>query len=311
MIQVGIIGAEDPVAGELVRILLLHPEVELISVFAPRLKGRSLSSYYKGVVGETELNFSDVLPLGELDVVFIIGGFDLNSIQPLPEDLRVIHLPSKNSLQLFKSPDGMAFVPGISEMYRKPLVRGAKAAMIQPTPVTVAVIALFPLALHLLLNDSLQIRVNLPEFERKFYSASEIGKEVLGLLHPVQLSLENIRGVELEFADRIRTIIMELEFDCSVSVEEIEKIYNDIYGDHNFSFLMQKEPTAEEVAGTQKCLLYVSKPSDETIKVKAVADLILRGGAGDAVHAMNLLFGLHEKTGLSFPASMAFRPEQN
>lgn len=311
MIKVGILGGESLVAGELLRLLVLHPEVELITVFSPRLRGRALNSVHKGMIGDTDLRFSDDIDLEALDVVFVTAAEPL--LPPtvsLPENLKVIYIQDGHVFCPAPPFSGREFIPGVSEMFRKPLVRGADASRIVPSPLSVAVIILFPLALHLLLNDSLAVTVRMPLHAPTETDADHMRSEIVDLMGKVQLSFNDMAAVRVDRSNLLKTLTVEAEFNCSVPEDEIERIYNEIYDDHNFSFTVRTDPVATEVAGTQKCLLYVSKPCEDRVRVKAIADSFMRGGAGDAVHAMNLLFGLHEKTGLSFPASMAFRDEE-
>lgn len=311
MIKVGIIGAESNEAGELLRLLVHHPEVELTTVYAPALRGRMINSYHRGLVGDTEMKFADTVDFEDLDVVFITSdNYSINQQTELPDSLKVISMESESNRTLRQPFDRIEYVPGVSEMYRKPLVRGARGARILSSAASVAIIALYPLALHLLLNDSLSIKVKVPLLRDSHISSDELGEEITRQLQKAQLSFSKVQATEIESHDKLRALIADIEFDCAVSEEEIERVYNEIYDDHNFTFLVRTEPLPTEVAGTHKCLLYISKPSEGRLHIKAVADSVLRGGAGDAIHAMNLLFGLFEKTGLSLPAGLAFNNDK-
>lgn len=310
MIRVGILGADSSIAGELIRILVHHPEIELVTAFAPSLTGKSLSSLHKGIIGDTELRFTDVLDLEELNLLFVTKGFDpLTESTFIPEDLRIIVIQSSDEFDSNISLGTVDFVPGVSEMFRKPLVRGAKASRILPPATSVALILLYPLALHLLLNDSLEIEVSLPSFKASNFNPEGMSRELNNLLANVQFSFKGVKEISFKTSDTVRAVSVEATMDCKVSEEELERIYNEVYDDHNFTFLVRKEPSPEEVAGTHKCLIYINKPSEDKLKIKAIADSVLRGGAGDAIHAMNLLFGLFEKIGLSLPAGLAFNKE--
>ena len=315
MIKVGILGAETKEAGDLIRLLLHHPEVDLISVFAPSFRGQSLSSVHRGLVGETEMRFSDQVNLEELDVVFVSRPSSILPLLPpvkeLPQDLRVILLDSEKAGDLPEPFNSREYVPAVSEMFRKPLVRGASASRNLPSPVSVALIVLFPLALHLLLNDDLKIRVLLPEYQSDAYQVSDMKGMLEDILHSTQLSFTRIESMEVNSSKAMRALSVEAEFPCAVSESEIERIYEEMYDDHNFTFLVKTDAQPTEVAGTQKCLISISKPTEGSIRIKGVADAVMRGGAGDAIHAMNLLFGLFEKTGLSLPAALAYNHEDH
>lgn len=307
MIQASILGAESAIAGELLRLLVHHPEVELVSVCSPTLKGRNVTSHHKGLIGDTDLRFCDKIDLEDIDVIFVASPpSNKDYLKEIPEDVKIILLPGCIGSDSEATFEGREFVPGLSEMFRKPLVRGANAAHVMNPAESVALIALYPLALHLLLNDTLKITVELPKRDRISLSAEGLIKGLEVRLNEVQRSFEHIASLELHQSKALRAISVEIEFESNISEEEVVKIYDDIYDDHNFTFTISSDPSPIEVSGTHKCLLHVSKTDDGKIRVKAMADSVLRGGAGDAIHAMNLLFGLFEKTGLSFPAGLAF-----
>lgn len=305
MIKVGISGGESMMAGDLLRLLVLHPEVDLIAVSAPSLRGKTVSNYHHGLIGETELRFVDTLNLEELDLLFVASERFVPTA--LPSDLKVISFLEEPSVisSIFNKEGDLA--PAVSEMFRKQMVRHARGAYLLMPPLSVAIIVLFPLALHLLLNDSLKIKVSLPKYRRKEFDITRMGQSLIELLSAVQLSFSKIESIEALNSSFLKTLCIECEFNTGTSKEEIDRIYGEIYDDHNFTFIVRNDPAPTEVGGTQKCFLHVSKPTEDTVRIKAVADSFMRGGAGDAIHAMNLLFGLHEKTGLSLPASMAFK----
>ena len=80
------------------------------------------------------------------------------------------------------------------------------------------------------------------------------------------------------------------------------KIYDEYYADHNFTFVVDKMPDLKDVVNTNKCLIHLIK-EDGKLLVVSVIDNLLKGASGQAVHNMNLLFGLHECTGLKLKPS--------
>ena len=87
------------------------------------------------------------------------------------------------------------------------------------------------------------------------------------------------------------------------NVQVITKLCEDYYDDHNFTFVVNHEPDASDVNNTNKCLLNLQSDGDK-LKITAVIDGLLKGTAGNAVHIMNLLFGLHERVGLALKAQV-------
>ncbi len=95
-----------------------------------------------------------------------------------------------------------------------------------------------------------------------------------------------------------RGLKVRIEMPCSLDMDELFKIYNQLYDDHNFTFIVSHAMSGCEVEGTQKTLITLQKKDSMSLTVTVIADCRMRGGAGDAVHIMNLLFGLQEQTGL-------------
>ena len=99
-----------------------------------------------------------------------------------------------------------------------------------------------------------------------------------------------------------RGIFASAYLDCPVALDEIVKLYEDYYDDHNFTYVINRMPDLKDVVNTNKCLLYLTK-EDGKLLIVSVIDNLLKGASGQAVHNMNLLFGLHERTGLNLKAS--------
>ena len=99
-----------------------------------------------------------------------------------------------------------------------------------------------------------------------------------------------------------RAVYRITNMDCPVELSEIKKLYNEYYDDHNFTFVSDRMPDLKDVVNTNKCLLYLTK-EDGKLLIVSVIDNLLKGASGQAVHNMNLLFGLHERVGLQLKAS--------
>lgn len=303
MIKVGIIGAESPVAGELLRILIHHPEVDILSLYAPSLPGHRVSSVHHGFIGESELFFTDKMDPAQLDVIFISddSSFARSLIEHIGdwEELRVIDL-APGRIDSWAAAD---FEYGLSEINRKALVRGARLAVI-PSPVaSAALIALYPLASHLLLNSDISIAVSLPDDMKRNFNSASVAAEISKRLKVAQTSFEGHISFSLLPSLSQRAMSLKIEMKCPLGIEEISKIYESVYDDHNFTFTSRDSSPIVEVEGTQKCLISFSKPGAGLLEINVVGDARLRGGAGDAVHVMNLLFSLHEKVGLTLKPS--------
>lgn len=303
MIKIGIIGADKPDAGELLRLLLNHPEVEVETLYAPTLSGRQISSCHHGFIGERIMNFTDRLDLSKLDVIFIMDDSEIGRsvIEKAldMEQLRVIDL----SPGRFDDWSTMEMEYGLSEINRKPLVRGARMSIV-PTPVaSLALIALYPLATNLLLPSEISLTVVAPENLAKGIDPKKVSDEIARQLKQAQNSFVGKINMKIVSEGRGRSMRVIASMTCPVAIAEIDRIYDSIYDDHSFAYTSLSKVGGEEVEGTQKCVVSFCKPGADLIEIEAVGDCHLRGGAGDALHAMNLLFALHEKVGLNLKPS--------
>ena len=304
MIKVGILGADSPVAGEIIRILIKHPETDLVSLYAPRFVGHNVTTKHHGLIGEPQLNFSDKLNLDEVDLVFIAEESELSEkiIEQFGkvENLKIISLDQ----DFLKNLEEVVPEVGLSEINRKALVRGARISYLSSPFISPSLVALSPLADFLLLNSDIDIEIFAPEDMLETFDCEKEGSKLKELLKLHQSSFNADINLNLKSNPGSgRGMMSKIKMKSSVPEEELIKIYEGIYDDHNFTFLSPGKVNTDEVEGTQKIVINLEKPSADLLTINVVSDARLRGGAGDAVHVMNLFFGLHEKTGLHFKPS--------
>jgi N-acetyl-gamma-glutamyl-phosphate reductase len=291
MIHASIVGAETEVAGELLRILLYHPDVELTCVYSPSMAGKAIDEVHHGMIGDTDLIFSSTIDLSKTNMVFVCAPQADNFLAELDAEARVVDLTDTHV-------DGSDdFVYGFCELNRKPLVRGALRAGVPTAIAQPILMALLPLANSLLLNEDITIKTNAEV-------TAEALNEVETLAKSLQLSFnKKIMVQPTQFAASPRAMFVEVSFDCAVETAQIVELLNNFYDDHNFTFVIGREPKADDVANTNKCIMYVRR-EDAKIVITAAIDPQIKGSAGTAVHCMNLLFGLHERVGLTLKASL-------
>ncbi len=303
MIRVGIAGADTAMAGELIRILINHPDVELESAFAPGKVGRKVASVHHGLSGECDLEFSPDINPQMLDVIFIDAHSDVADRFRMNTDrwpdLRIIDMSHCPSLD-FEALD-MAY--GLPEINRKELVRGCKRAVVPRSVAVAAIIGLYPLARHLLLKGDIKVDYACPADIDTEEKISMVRQEILYVLRKTQNSYNgNIVMHRLEEEVSERGLKVVIDIPCSLDISEVFRVFEDCYDDHNFTFMVSSAMPGYEVEGTQKTLVTLQKQEGDRLTITVVADSRMRGGAGDAVHIMNLLFGLHERTGLYLKA---------
>lgn len=321
MIKAGIIGGAGYTAGELIRLLINHPDVQLMWVNSSSNAGNPVASVHQGLIGETDLVFTDQTPFDEINVLFFCTPHGQTRTflesHSVPDDLRIIDLSTD-----YRHQDGTHdFVYGLPELNRKAIVRGAKHIANPGCFATAIQLALLPLAKNLLLNKDVHV----------FAITGSTGAGVkpaptshfswrndnISIYKPFRHQhLDEIRQslsqLQNSFASEIdfipvrgcfsRGIFATLYLDCPVELSEIRRLYDDYYSDHNFTFVTDKMPDLKDVVNTNKCLLHLEKEGNKLIIV-SVIDNLLKGASGTAVHNMNLLFGLHERTGLCLKCS--------
>jgi len=316
MIKAGIIGGAGHIAGELIRLLINHPDVEIIRVQDSEAAGRKVCDIHHGLTGETDLKFSSEIELNDIDVAFNClpkgKSAEFLSTTQMPETLKFIDLSSdfRNNAE---APD---FVYGLSELNRKAMVRGALHVAV-PGSVAMAVeLALLPLAKNLMLNTAIHITAitgttdteNAPEsttdFETRHDNISLSQAFVHSQLDEIRTTLQSL---QTSFAAPVNLLTFDGNFrrgtliaaymDTPIELEQIRPLYESYYDDHNFTFIVDKPVSIKDVRNTNKCLIHLEKTGNKLL-ITAAIDNLLKGASGNAVHCMNLLFGLHERVGL-------------
>lgn len=322
MIKVGIIGGAGYTAGELIRLLLNHPDVELKWVHSTSNAGNPVSGVHQGLVGETALYFTNETPLDAVDVIFLCTphGESRKFLElhkdNIPDDLRIIDLSQDFRI----ADDTHDFIYGLPELNRKYIIRGKHVA--NPGCFATAIqLALLPLARNLLLNSDIHVNAitgstgaGVKPSATSHYSWRNDNVSIYKPFTHQHLAeiYQTLHGMQASFNSKVnfipvrgcfsRGIFATLYMDCPVELSEIKKLYNEYYDDHNFTFVSDRMPDLKDVVNTNKCLLYLTK-EDGKLLIVSVIDNLLKGASGQAVHNMNLLFGLHERVGLQLKPS--------
>lgn len=299
MIRIGITGAGSLMAGELIRLLINHPDVEILWLYDSKHNGKAAETIHHGLIGEAPLAFTMQPDWDKVKLLFRCDDtFPTPSQEKMPE-LRVVDLSQDTAL-----PEDMNL--GLSEINRKTLVRDAKRTYIPTAAASVILTVLYPLATHLMLKPDTEIAVTLPQDMLTKDMEEKTITQIRHILHKVQSSFDSAPVINWEGVadwEHFRLMRVAVEIDTDLDVEEAVKIYDSIYDDHNFTHIIRRNIKGHEAEGTQKVIISITKTEEHKLRLEAVADPRMRGGAGDAVHVMNLLFGLHEKTGLALKAS--------
>lgn len=302
MIKVGITGGDSEAAGELLRILIHHPDVEIEWVESAANAGREVAMVHRGFIGEEPIVFTDTARYGDVDVLFNcapVGTLrQLLTSAPLPEELRIIDVTGDYR----DDDDGQHydFLYGLPELHRKWIVKGKRVAL--PSPVAaILALPLLPLARNLMLNSDIDISLMAGSSLIDQLSYDRIGslkQELHATLRRAQTSFYSAVNIEANIGQYARGIVATASVNSAMELDELRRLFEEYYDDHGFVFVAPYRPQLNDVANTCKCLLYLRR-LDRRVEITAVADNVIKGCAGLAVHNMNLLFGLEESVGLN------------
>jgi N-acetyl-gamma-glutamyl-phosphate reductase len=315
-IRAGIIGGAGYTAGELIRLLINHPNVEIEFVHSSSNAGNKITDIHEGLIGETDLVFVDSYDLDAPDALFLcsVHGDSRKFMEThiLPESLKVIDL----SMDYRHKESAANFVYGLPELNKETIQKTRYLA--NPGCFATAIqLALLPLASKQLLKNEIHVHAitgstgagvkpdatvhfswrnnNVSVYKVfKHQHLKEI-RESLNQLQPDFDKEINFIPVRGNFS---RGIFATLYTECDWNIEEIRQLYSDNYKESAFTFISDKTIDLKQVVNTNKCLLHLEK-HDNKLFIVSIIDNLLKGASGQAVQNFNLMFGLDEKTGLN------------
>lgn len=319
MIQAGIIGGAGYTAGELIRILLRHPEVNINFVYSTSQPGKLVATIHQDLLGETDLKFSDAINTN-VEVVFLCLGHGnsktfLNAhtfskktkIIDLSTDFRI---PSKDH----------SFVYGMPE-FKKEEIQNAQFIANPGCFATAINLAILPLAAKNILKNEIHINAvtgatgagtSLSETTHFTWRDNNFSTyKAFEHQHLNEIN-QNINALQPAFSPEINLIPNRGDFSRGIyctsytkfegSLEEAKTIYQQYYQNAAFTFVVEEPLHLKQVVNTNKCLIRLQK-FDNKLLITSIIDNLLKGASGQAVQNMNLMFGFSEKEGLELKAN--------
>ena len=320
MIRIGILGAAGYTGGELIRLLLNHPEAEIVFANSESNAGNPVADVHEGLYGETDLTFSSEMPFDEVDVVFFCFGHGKSqaflSEHTLPEKLKIIDLAQDFRL----TAPGNDFVYGLPEINRQAIAKamhianpGCFATCIQ--------LGLLPAAKMGLITHDVAVNAitgstgagQKPSATTHFSWRNNNMSIYKAFTHQhvpeIRQSLTQIQG-HLEAAidfipyrgDFARGIFATEVVKTDADLADIVAAYKAFYADSPFTHYSDKAIDLKQVVNTNKALIHCDKYGDKLL-ITSCIDNLLKGAVGQAVENMNIMFGIDEATGLRLKAS--------
>lgn len=320
MIKASIIGGAGYTAGELIRLLVNHPQVDIVSVHSESNAGKKITDLHTGLYGDTDLVFDSEPALEGVDVVFLCTPHGKSTVflseNKVGEGVKIIDLS-----QDFRD-ETNGFVYGLPEMNRERIVKADKIA--NPGCFATALqLAIIPAAKAGIIDGPVEVTAltgstgagvkpsatthfsyrnsNVSTYkEFNHQHLLEIGRSLASVSPSGDSPVVNFVPMRGDFA---RGIFASVYFRSDVTEEEAVKIYEDFYKDAVFTHVVtDKAIDLKQVVNTNKALIHVAKYGD-LIHVTSIIDNLLKGASGQAIENMNIVFGLDPKEGLRLKAS--------
>jgi N-acetyl-gamma-glutamyl-phosphate reductase len=313
-INIGIIGGAGYTGGELLRILLNHPNANIVFVNSKSQAGKAIYTTHGDLLGETDLVFTNETPFGGLGAIFLCSGHNESkkflAENILPDNLKIIDL----STDFRDESDG--FVYGLPELKREKIKLATKIA--NPGCFATSIeLAILPLAKANLLTDDIHVsaitgstgagqalsatthfswRNNNISIYKAF--THQHLKEINQSIKSLQPSFENQVNFVPYRGNFTRGIMANIYTKFAGTFEEALDLYKNYYKNHPFTHISEEnEIDLKQVINTNKCMLHLEKHG-ENLLISSIIDNLTKGASGQAVQNMNLIFGLEETAGL-------------
>ncbi len=322
-IKAGIIGGAGYTGGEMLRILINHPNVEITFVNSTSNAGNFISDVHTDLIGDTDLKFTGALSQ-DIDVLFLcVGHGDAKKFlaaNPINDNIKIIDLSQDFRLTANTKFENKTFTYGLPELNREAIKTATNIA--NPGCFATCIqLGLLPLAAKGLLKNEVHINAttgstgagqglaatshfswrnnNLSVYKAfEHQHLNEIGESLTQLDHSFNQELTFVpqRG------DFARGILAAMYTESDLTLAEAQTLYEEYYSAHPFTHLSKKNIDLKQVVNTNKALIHLEKHGNKLFIV-SIIDNLLKGASGQAVQNMNLMFGLEERQGLNLKAA--------
>lgn len=331
MVKVGILGAAGYTGGELIRLLINHPEAEIVFANSESNAGNLVAEVHEGLYGETDLKFTAEMPFDQVDVIFFCFGHGKSEAflkeHNVPENVKIIDLAQDFRL----APETMVATqqptPAAHDfVYGLPEINESKIAVAQHVAnpgcfATCIQLGLLPAAKMGLINSDVSVNAitgstgagQKPGATTHFSWRNNNMSIYKAFNHQhvpeICQSLKQTQGyldAAIDFipyrGDFARGIFATEVVKTDKPIEEIVAGYKEFYKDAKFTHYVDKAIDLKQVVNTNKCLVHADKYGDKLL-ITSCIDNLLKGAVGQAVQNMNIMFGLDQTAGLKLKPS--------
>ncbi len=317
-IRIGIIGGAGYTAGELIRILLNHPNAKITFIHSTSNAGNLVSDVHSDLIGETDLVFSNELK-NDVDVIFLCMGHGRSKTflekNTISANIKIIDLSRDFRLKS----DSHNYIYGLPEL-NKNAIKSSSYIANCGCFATAIQLALLPLAKAKQLNEAVHVHAitgstgagqqpsstshfswrnnNISIYKAFNHQHLDEIKQSLRQLQPTFDKAIHFLPVRGDFP---RGIYASAYLTSDLTIEAATTLYQDFYKNEPFVHISDKSPNLKQVVNTNKAILHIEKHGDQLLIISMIDNLI-KGASGQAVQNMNLMFGLEETSGLKLKA---------
>lgn len=320
MIKIGILGAAGYTGGELIRLLLNHPEAEIVFANSESNAGNLVADVHEGLYGDTDLRFTDEMPFNDVDVVFFCFGHGKSEAflkeHAIPQHVKIIDLAQ----------DFRLAAPGNDYVYGLPEINKDKIATAQHVAnpgcfATCIQLALLPAASMKIITENVSVNAitgstgagQKPSATTHFSWRNNNMSIYKAFTHQhvpeIRQSLTQVQGyldADIDFipyrGDFARGIFATAVVKTDKPIEEVIEGYKQFYANAAFTHYVDKAIDMKQVVNTNKALVHCDKYGKKLL-ITSTIDNLLKGAVGQAVQNMNIMFGINETTGLNLKSS--------
>ena len=320
-IRVGIIGGAGYTGGEMIRLLINHPSVELIFVHSKSNAGKNLHAVHQDLIGETEMYFSETTN-DEIDVLFLcVGHGDSKKYleqNEIPKHVKIISLSQDFRLKKNSVFKNRTFIYGLPEINKENIKKADNIA--NPGCFATAIeLGLLPLAKMNLTEDIYttgitgstgagQTLSTTSHFSWRQNNVQAYKSLTHQHLKEIDESLYSLSGkaASVHFipwrGDFARGIFITSQLKCSKSLDEIYDLFISFYKEQPFVKVSHESIFLKQSVNTNNCFIHIEK-EDDNLVVHSAIDNLVKGASGQAIQNMNLMYGLEETEGLKLKAN--------
>jgi len=323
MIKAGIVGGTGYAAGELLRLLIHHPNTDIQFVFSTSKAGAPIHSVHTDLIGDIDESFSsDVSP--DIDVLFLCMGHgnseDFLNAHPIPDEVAIIDLSRDFRIAPDQAYEHRNFVYGLPELHKDEIKQAHNIA--NPGCFATSLqMALLPLASERLLKDNVHLNgitgstgagsSPSPTTHFSWRSGNVSVYKALNHQHVGEVR-QKLQQLDPDFEYNLDFIPMRGDFTRGIFItaytpfggteEAAIELYQRFYQDAAYTYISEHPIDLKQAVNTNKCLIHVQK-QDNKLLITSILDNLLKGASGQAVQNMNLMFGCKETAGLELKPS--------